>query len=53
MRTGNVPLREALALITQTKNRLKELVEGCQFNANLLAINEFLLRAHRRAWNRE
>jgi predicted nucleotidyltransferase len=50
VRGGELPLTEALTLISETESRLRALVDACTWNANIDAINAFLVTAHREHW---
>jgi hypothetical protein len=50
VRTGDVPLGEALALIEDAERRLRTLVDACALTADATAIDAFLVRAHVCYW---
>lgn len=50
IRHGDVPLAEALELITETEVKLKDLAERCKFQADYARINKYLIETHVGHW---
>lgn len=50
VRGGRVSYDEALALIVDAETRLRSLVDACQWEADLAAIDRFMVRAHSEHW---
>jgi predicted nucleotidyltransferase len=50
IRMGEVPLKDALALILETEGKLQRLAEECTLHPDTARINEFLVNAHLKTW---
>lgn len=50
VRTGQLSFADTLALIEEVRSRLARLVESCTWEADVGAINAFLVRAHAAHW---
>lgn len=50
VRSGRTSLADALRMIDDTERRLGELVEACTWEADIEAIDRFMVRAHTEYW---
>lgn len=50
IRGGEIKYDEALALIVEAESKLKTLVDACKWEADVPAINRFLVHAHQEHW---
>jgi len=50
VRSGQTSFTDALKLIDSAEARLRELVDACRWDADIDAINQFMVRAHLQHW---